>query len=249
MTVIRFITILSILIVAVACTEKTEKVQTQETQKTHHDETKSEVPELWAFHDVIYEIWHEAWPAKDTDLLTDLIPAIEKGYQNLSVAKLPGILHDKQEKWSQGISNMGEIIETYKTAASEKQNEALLKAAEDLHTQFEQLVRLIRPVLKEIDFFHQELYMLYHYYLPDYDIEKIQLSTAELIKRMDPIDAAQLPARLKEKQDSFDKARQALRESLVQLQKTVAIDADKETVSSAVESMHDQYQAMMAVFE
>lgn len=249
MTVIRFITIISIIIVAVSCTEKTEKVQTEETLKTHHDETKSEVPELWAFHDVIYEIWHEAWPAKDTDLLTDLIPAIEKGYQNLSVAKLPGILREKQEKWSQGISHMGDIIETYKTAAAKKQNEALLKAAEDLHTQFEQLVRLIRPVMKEIDFFHQELYMLYHYYLPDYDIEKLRSSTAELIKRMDPLDAAQLPARLKEKQDSFDKARQGLRNSLMQLQKTISDNPDQATVSNAVESMHDHYQAMMAVFE
>jgi hypothetical protein len=249
MTAFRYLAVLSVLIFAASCAEKTEQVKKEETQKAHHDETKSEVPELWAFHDVIYEIWHEAWPAKDTALLTDLIPDIEKGYQSLSTAKLPGILREKQEKWSQGISHLGEIIENYKNAASEKQNETLLKAAEDLHTQFEQLVRLIRPVLKEIDFFHQELYMLYHYYLPDYDIDKIRTSTAELIKRMDPIDMIQLPPRLAGKKDAFDKARQTLRESLLHLQKTVTTDADKGTVSSAVESMHDQYQTLMAVFE
>ena len=32
-------------------------------EKSH--ETKSEIPQLTAFHEVIYEIWHTAYPAKD----------------------------------------------------------------------------------------------------------------------------------------------------------------------------------------
>ncbi len=41
-------------------------------------ETKSEIPELTAFHEVIFEIWHTAYPAKDTKTLTGLVPRINE---------------------------------------------------------------------------------------------------------------------------------------------------------------------------
>jgi hypothetical protein len=245
----RFLSLLVAIFILAACAEKEQTKEDATVAETAADETRSEVPELWEFHEVIYQIWHQAWPEKDTKMLTELIPDIEEGFAKLSDAELPGILRDKQDDWSKGIESMAKIIANYKEAAAAGQEEALLKAAEDLHTQFENLVRLIRPVMKEIDQFHQELYMLYHYYLPDYDLQKIRTSTAELIKRMEPVNAATLPARLSNKQEAFDQAKKSLLEALLQLQEVSKGDPERAVVEKSIEKVHDQYQALIAVFE
>jgi hypothetical protein len=41
-------------------------------------ETKSEVPELTAFHEVIYPIWHTAYPDKDVKALRGFVPQINE---------------------------------------------------------------------------------------------------------------------------------------------------------------------------
>ncbi len=253
MVFFRFITVGLLILSIAACGDKeqnkTATVETDTQKQAIKTETSSDMPELWEFHEVIYQIWHEAWPEKNTVMLKDLIPEIEAGFAKLEQAPLPGISRDKQEAWTKGIRDMAGIIEIYKKAAAADQKEALLKAAEDLHSQFELLVRLIRPVMKEIDRFHQELYMLYHYYMPDYDLQKISASAAELIVRMDPIEKAQLPARLKDKQQVYEQAKIALREALKQLQQTIKDDAQKDQVVKAVEVVHDKYQLLVGVFE
>ena len=125
----------------------------------------------------------------------------------------------------------------------------MLKAAENLHTKFEQLVRLIRPVMKEIDRFHQELYMLYHYYMPDYDLQKISASADELSIRMQAIEKTQLPARLKDKQQVYDQARIDLGDAVTQLQQTIKDESQKDQVIKAIELVHDKYQDLIGMFE
>jgi soluble cytochrome b562 len=182
-------------------------------------------------------------------MLKELLPQIEDGFGKLQQAALPGILQDKQNAWTKGIQNMAGIIETYKSSAAAGQNEALLKAAEDLHSQFEQLVRLIRPVSKEIDSYHQELYRLYHYYTPEYDLEKINSSLAALMVRMEAIEKAPLPARLKTNQTAYQQAVTDLKSSLEQLKKTLQDHAPKDQVTAAIESMHTKYQQLISVCE
>jgi hypothetical protein len=253
MVILRNLIIGFLIVSIVACTDKEqgkqEKAETKAQHETHESETSSEVPELWAFHDVIYQIWHKAWPEKNTNMLKDLIPEIETGFAKLEKASLPGILRDKKESWTKGIQDMAGIIETYKKTAAADQKESLLKAAEDLHTQFEMLVRLVRPVMKEIDHFHQELYMIYHYYMPEYNLEKIDASAAELLLRMEPIEKAKLPSRLTDKQSVFDQAKIGLRESIIQLQNNINGEAEKDQVVKAIEVVHDKYQTLVGVFE
>ncbi len=40
-------------------------------------EITSSVPELYQFHDVIYVIWHEAYPAKDIAALKGMVEKIQ----------------------------------------------------------------------------------------------------------------------------------------------------------------------------
>ncbi len=219
------------------------------SQVSHQMETSSEVPELWDFHEVIYQLWHEAWPEKDTKMLKSLLPEIYEGYKNLSEAKLPGILRDKVDKWEKGIKEMGGIIEMYKEAAEKEDAQPLLDAAEALHSKFEELVRLIRPVSKEVDLFHQELYKIYHYYMPDYDYDKIKMSVANLRDLADNLKNAKLPGRLKEKEADFKQAIRVLQDKVEDLSGTVGRGNDQAEIEKAIESMHTAYQDLECIFD
>jgi len=249
----RSVLILLLLLTLAACSDTNEKndaaAESAAPEKEIQSETSTEVPALHEFHEVIYQIWHEAWPEKNTQMLKELLPQIEDGFGKLQQAALPGILQDKRAAWNKGIQEMAGIIAVYKSTAAAGRDEALLKAAEDLHSQFEQLVRLIRPVSKEIDSYHQELYRLYHYYMPAYDLEKINSSLAALMVRMEAIEKAPLPARLKTNQTAYQQAVTDLKSSLEQLQKTLQDHAPKDQVTAAIESMHTKYQQLIEVCE
>jgi hypothetical protein len=218
-------------------------------QELNPVEMSSNVPQLADFHEVIYQIWHEAWPQKNTEMLKGLIPEIDSGYINLSKAKLSPLLHEKQSKWTEGITVMGEIIAQYKAAAATADTEALLKAAEKLHSQYEVLVRTIRPALKEMDNFHQELYMLYHYYILEYNFDTIAVSAEKLAVRMAALNQAELPKKHKTKLEQFNQSRQELSTAVDKLNQAIKDKADKETVLAAVEVVHTDYQKLTAVFE
>ncbi len=218
-------------------------------QDSYENETKAEVKALDDFHETIYQIWHEAWPEKNVQLLKDLIPDIENGYKELAGAELPGILRDKQEKWDAGVDKLAEIITDYKAASADNDDAGLLQAAENLHSQYEALVRTIRPVLKEVDAFHQELYMLYHYYLPDQNPEKIKISAAQLKIKMNELNKARLSKRLESREDEFNKAHKALAKSVDALNVTIGKENDMAKVSKAIEALHSEYQKLESVFD
>jgi hypothetical protein len=211
------------------------------------EETVASVPALDAFHEVIYKIWHEAWPKKDTALLRQLLPEVEKGIADVASAQLPGILRDKTAAWNEGVKSLQGAGAAYKTAATAKDEAGLLAAAEILHSRFEGLMRTIRPALKELDEFHAVLYMLYHHYLPKNNLEKIRSSAVELKQKMEDLNEAQLPARLKSKGTEFQVARDRLSESVGVLESQVKANNEK-AIKEAVEAVHSNYQALERIF-
>ena len=219
------------------------------TQEKHEDEVNASVGELKEFHSTIYEIWHNAWPNKDIALLEKLLTDVKAGYTKLQDAKLPGILRDKTEIWNLNLKTLSEIIVEYQSSVEKKDSAALLSAAEKLHSQYEKMVRVIRPILKELEAFHQTLYMLYHYYTPEYDYAKIKQSVDELSKKMEALNKAKLPERLQETDAEFNKARKELAASLKNLKSVVKKEKEKDKIIEAVEKMHATYQALEAVFD
>jgi hypothetical protein len=206
------------------------------------------VPELDNFHEVIFKIWHEAWPNKNAVMLRQMLPEVQKGISEVASAQLPGILREKKAVWEEGVKNLQSAGLEYESAATAKDDAKLLDAAEVLHRRFEMLMRSIRPALKELDDFHSVLYMLYHYYLPNYDLEKIRSSVAELKQKMAMLNEVQLPERLKNKDAQFQAARATLSASVEALGKTIQSN-DEKAIKDAVESMHSDYQALNAVFQ
>ena len=214
-----------------------------------HEETKAEVPELGAFHEVIFKLWHDAWPNKNIALMKELIPAVDSNVVKIQKVELPGILRDKKSRWDENIKSLGTIVADFKTATTANDTQKSLDAAEKLHAQYEKLVRTIRPVMKEIDEFHQVLYPLYHYYMPDYNKEKIKSSLKPLQVAMKTLDEASLPDRLKDKVKTFNSKRIQLGKAVKYVVKVVNEIDDEKTVKDAIKEMHTKYQALEKVFD
>ncbi len=211
-------------------------------------EATASVPALDSFHEVIFKIWHEAWPKKDTTMLRQLLPEVQKGIASVASAPLPGILRERQGAWDEGVKKLQSAGSEYAAAAEAKDDPRLLAAAEKLHSQFEGLMRAIRPPLRELDDFHSVLYMLYHHYLPENDARNIRSSAAELKQKMTALNSAKLPERLKQKEPEFQAARTRLSASVDQLEAVVKTN-DGSKIKDAVNSVHSNYQALDRVLE
>jgi hypothetical protein len=216
-------------------------------QTTH--EIKGEVPELKDFHEVIFKLWHDAWPNKNLVLMKELVPGVDSHLVKLQKVELPGILRDKKTKWDEGVKSLSEIVSAYKKATATTDTQKILDAAENLHSSYEKLVRIIRPVLKELDAFHQSLYPLFHYYMPKYEKDKIKTSVMELVSKIDELNKAELPERLKDKDKPFQSKRSQLDKSVRFLAKVVKEIDDEKTVIDAIKKMHTDYQQLEKIFD
>lgn len=215
---------------------------------SQQEETESTVPELMEFHSIIYPIWHDAYPDKDYEALRSYVDEINSLAEKIYTASLPGILRDKQAKWEEGLNAFKKSVEDYNSAAAGDDNEAFLQAAEDLHAKYEMMVRIIRPVLKEVDEFHKVLYVIYHKYLPEKEFDKIKSDMEDLLVKAEAITQAELPKRLTEKNEEFAVAATELYDSVKDLNNTFSSE-DEEAITSAVEHMHTKYQKLEAIFD
>jgi hypothetical protein len=211
-------------------------------------ETESTVPELSAFHEIIYPIWHTAYPEKDYAALQSYVPEVKRLAEGIYGAKLPGILHEKQAKWDQALAELRKSVDDYVAAAAGQDDAALLGAAEALHMRYEMMVRSIRPVLREVDDFHKVLYVIYHKYLPDRDFAKIAGTSGDMAAKAEAITQASLPKRLESKAPAFTTAAQELlaaAKALVETAKT----GQGEAIAAAVEVVHSKYRGLEKVFD
>lgn len=208
-------------------------------------DTQSTVPELIAFHDVIYPIWHTAYPNKDYAMLRGYVGEINSGFDKIEKAKLPGILRDKAEAWSKGLEEFKSTVADYNRTAAGGDDPALLAAAEALHSRFEMMVRIIRPVLKEIDSYHKVLYVVFHKYLPEKKYDEIKAVSGDMVAKAEAILNAQLPKRREAKAVPF----KAASEKLLAETRALALCSGGEETARAVDRVHSAYQELEKIFE
>ncbi len=215
----------------------------------HENEVSSDVPELTEFHDVIYQLWHVGWPEKDIKLLKSLLPEIEKGFEKIEKVELKGILQDKKSKWTVGLADLKACVNDYKSAVEKNDSQLLLDAAEKLHMKYEMMVRVVKPMVKEVDAFHQVLYMLYHYYAPEYNFNKIKEAAGDMKVKMVDVMSAKLSKRLEPRTEKFNSARNELDKAVNEFNDIVAKGDNKEAVVAAVDKVHHLYQELEKVFD
>jgi len=152
----------------------------QAQQDDHSTEITSTVPELFDFHEVVYPMWHTAYPNKDYALFKQLLSNVNSGVEKIYTAELPGILRDKEKEWNAGLDKLRTSVANYNKACEENNEAGMLTSAEELHSNFEMLVRIVKPVTKEVDEFHKVLYMIYHHYGPNKNTEELGKANDDL---------------------------------------------------------------------
>jgi hypothetical protein len=212
------------------------------------EELLPEVAELDAVHEVMAPMWHEAFPGRDFPAIQASVSEFEPLLSELDAATLPGILQDKQVEWDEGKIRLMEAFQGFKAAAEEGDEDGMLAAAEAFHGSYEGMVRIIRPVVPELDAFHRYLYGVYHYYGPGYDLEKIQEQADQMAAALPPLQDAQLPSSLEDRQAEFEGLVAELGGQVAILLMTLE-DPTREDVDAAIESVHAAYKAVEAIFD
>jgi hypothetical protein len=211
-------------------------------------EITSSVPELFKFHDVIYVIWHEAYPSKDIAGLKGMVGKIQSDMEKINNAQLPGILKDKEAKWKDGLKVLNTSAENYYAAAKGSDDQVMLDAAEKLHADYEFMVRVLRPVSKEVDEYHKDLYVIFHKFYPSKDYKSIAPMMDIMIAKAEACANAKLPKRLESKTEVFQKTAKELAEKTMALKETLKSN-DGPAIDKAVEVMHSKYQDLEKIFE
>jgi hypothetical protein len=209
------------------------------------------VPALNDFHEIIFPMWHTAYPAKDINALKGYVPKIKASVEAINNAALPGILKDKEADWKNQLKELNVAAENYYKASEGKDDEAMLIAAEKLHYNFEMMNRVIRPVTKEIDAYHQTLYIIYHKLYPYKKYDEISKLMDILIEKADAITKYpqdKVRIRLGDNASKFDLASKELYNATVSL-KEVLNGNDSMKKDEAVQHVHTKYQNLESVFK
>lgn len=232
---------LTILFLAVGCLALLASAQGKP------DDAKYDVPELEAFHEVIYPIWHTAYPKKDAVALRRFVPEVDRLAEAVGNARLPGILKERQDKWAAGLALFRKAVEGYDRAARGQSDQALLDAAEELHTDYEKLVRIVRPLPPEVMDFHGSLYVIYHTLLPAKDWAAIRAAVPGLAAQAEALGRAILSKRFEGRKEKYEAAAAALLASVKSLGAVPpGRDAD---LGPAVARVHSRYQDLERVFD
>jgi hypothetical protein len=229
-------------------TDKTAEKACEGHTQASEAELAASVPELSDLHEVVYPLWHTAYPAKDYAMIKELLPQARELTDKLDKAALPGILRDKQAEWDKGKLELQHSLQALDTAIKNNAEEEMLKQTELFHANYEKLVRTIRPLTKELDAFHQELYKVYHYYGPQYDLEQIRTGAAAMQAKIEPLKKSQLPKKLAERQKEFDAAVLELEKAVAGLVETAKTDS-KEKVLASIETVHSGYVKIEGMFD
>ena len=211
-------------------------------------ELTAEVPELDAVHEFMSPLWHDAFPAQDYEAIAAAVPQFEASLSALAEAQLPGIMQDKLARWEEQKQLMLGSFEELKTAVDAGNQAEMLAYTEAFHMNYEGMVRIVRPVLPELEAFHQHLYGLYHYYGPGYDLEKIGGAATEMAAAIPPLQGAELPSNLAGHQAHFEMVVTALGEAVGALMAALP-DPTKADVEAAIETVHAAYEEILGIFD
>lgn len=234
-----------ILLVLVFCSFSNSFAQNED----HSTEINSSVQELTDFHEVVYPMWHTAYPDKDYALFKQLLPDVNSGVEKIYAAKLPGILRDKEKEWNVGLEKLRSSVADYNKACKENNEANMLTSTEVLHSNYEMLVRIVKPVTKEVDEFHKVLYMIYHHYGPNKNTEELSKAVDDLMIRADELKNCVLPKWATNKKDNFAKAADELYNSTKELQGLKNSKADDKQIEISIENVHTSYQMLEALFD
>jgi hypothetical protein len=219
--------------------------------KIDSTEISSAVPELSSFHKIIYPLWHKAYPAKDMVAFKALVPQIQAYMVKINQAKLSGILREKQTAWNSALKDFNTAAENYYKACGANDESATLLAAEKIHSSYEQLNRVVKPAVKEMDEYHQTLYVIFHKLKPAKQYSEMAKEMDKFIAEAEAITKYpqdKLTRRLGDKTAVFYSNSKELYAATVAL-KQVVTEKNSKQIDAALENVHRIYQKLDSIFK
>ena len=214
-------------------------------------DVSTSVPELANFHSIIAPMWHKAYPAKDIIALKSLVPQIKENMVKMNNAKLAGILREKEVAWKNELVKFNATADNYYKACEANDEAAILLAAEKFHSAYEAMNRVVKPFVKEMDVFHQTLYVIYHKSLPEKNYTEIVNGMDNFIAQVYAITKYpqdKLVKRLKDNTPKYYTIAGELQTATIAL-KEVLKGTDAKKKDAAIEKVHTIYQTLESVFE
>ncbi|HVP35862.1 MAG TPA: hypothetical protein VMT04_02595 [Terriglobales bacterium] len=203
---------------------------------------------LREFHEVLQPVWHTAYAEKDYQAIRDAVPQFKKEMEVIEKAELSGFYREKKGDYEKKREVLAEAVLDLEEKSKGTDDEALLKATENLHTAYEQLVRVFAPRVTELESFHLALYPLWHEALPNKDYKAIKASTPALQEKMAALMKVELPEKSKSIAPQFIEKRKAFNASVDALVKACN-GKDNKKIEEKLDKMHAAYQELNAVFE
>ena len=121
-----------------------------------------------------------------------------------------------------------------------------MNAAEKLHAKYEGLVRIVKPLSKQIDAYHQSLYIIYHKYTPTNDFTGMAALMDDMINKAEEI-YANVPKKMEAKKDEYLSVSTELINSTKELKEKLSTN-DRNIINPAVEIMHTKYIKLENLF-
>jgi hypothetical protein len=162
--------------------------------------------------------------------------------------ELPPYFQHVKEAFEQKRQALALATAKLDTVAKGTDDSLLALTVEELHTAYEQLVRVIAPRMMEIESFHLVLYPLWHQALPNSDYAAIKTAMPVLNAHMDTLMSAPVPEWLKDKETAISEKRAALKTAVDELGTACQSGSDAD-IKTKMTAMHERFRALDGVFE
>ena len=211
---------------------------------------KPKIDGIKQFHDALFPLWHSTLPDSDFQSIRDAAPRLKEEYQKIVKAEIPPYYQHVKDKFILERDQLGLAVHELDTiaGASSEDYEMLPQAVEDVHSAFEEMVRVLAPRTKEVEDFHLVMYPLWHEALPKSDWATIQARVPILRAEMDTLMTTPVPQWLAGKELRIIETRDALDKEVNLLVAACKSDNTAE-IKKALESVHSHFRTLDEVFD
>jgi len=230
-----------VLIIVAACLSAT-------TVAAKEEGASMKFPEMGAFHEVIYKIWHEYYPAGDFEAVRAICPKLSESMEALSKAELPEVYQHRSEVFQKRRAALQASVDDLVKMAKEGDDAAMKSGVERLHHAFHGLVRAIHSRPRSLDEFHAVLYLMWHEDYPKKDLDALKKRIPELSARMDRLMAQTLKGPYRVSAEAYDSARDALNKEVRSLVDSLS-EGGQDAVWKALNRVHDRYRELDHLFD
>ncbi len=203
---------------------------------------------LREFHEVLRPVWHTFLPEGDYKSVREAAPLFSKSVEKIMKGELPSYFQHVKVAFEHNLQVLAVATAKLDSVARGTDDSLLSVTVEELHTAYEQLVRVIAPRMMEIESFHLVLYPLWHQALPDSNYAAIKTAVPVLKAKMDTLMSAPVPEWLKDKEAAISGKRVALKNAVDELGTACQSGSDAD-IRVKMTAMHESFRALDGVFE